>query len=1540
MGLEQSGMELILKDSFSAVGKRYAQTVGQVNRVDEQSAKVAALAAKARQSYAKTVSQATTAVKSAADSQRKALRAMLDESQSMQTALDPSKWTKSVESVKKTVADLIPAGVKDRLSGFAQGIEGVIGKMGFLPSSIQGAIGSLGNFSTALGGTVGAMSIATAGAVALAAAFIALGMRGAAMRGVVEAFDISADRAGVLANVLLGDLRSAARGTVTDMQLMLNANRALAGVQGELAYALGKEGGLAGLLEVARAQSRATGYSVDFLFESLVNGIKRAQPLLIDNTYLVIGADEANQAYAKSVGKTVAELTKEERQIAILNATLAAGQSAVETYGNRSLTAAERMARINTTITNTLDRLALAVQPAFELLLAVGETVLNVLVYPIRDILLPVFSALVQTIFGPLTLAWESLTAGLSDLLAPALQTVHRWVVLVVAVIQGFGYALQWIVRTASAVLAPFKDVIKKTIVEPIAKYLDPAAFAKRAGFIFGAFATGILAAANTMIFPAVIFIAETIASFLMGNSPPEQGPLSTIDQGAANLMQAWLEGFTGVSLTPVSDMAASINAQLGDIGNLTNAQARAMLAQLNAQLQPFIDNLKLAKARMEAIVAPLKEARDILQKQVTKNVKAFFAGDLSAEELRALDAQNQAVRDQLSAYQDMTDEAELQLALMQAQQAVQRAQLEIQIAHTEEAAALADATGGGTGSSSAGGGSGSSSAGGGGSEASIPAGGGGFSLPNIDANPVGDFMGVTDEEVNQLFGDLSAGFTAGVTDFPQFNEQLALAQSNAGTLGDALSNISSSNAFQGITTAIDTVFGSGADSIRTKIKGFVDDVKKWFTEDLQGYFDGISLTKITGEFTGAFGSVTGTVRSAVDGFVTRVTDCFGGSLPDIFDGFSLTKITDTFTGAFDVNTGAIRTAAKTFCEDVKQWFGLDLPGVFKGFSLDNIADTFADTFGIPDGTAWSSVKQTYSAIKNLFENNFSTLFDGFSLDGIADTFTNTFGIPDGTAWSNIRRTYNAIRNLFDGNFSSIFNDFSLQGIADKFTDTFGIPDGTAWSSVKRTYNAIRNLFDGNFSDIFDGFSLDGIAGEFLRVFGLGTGSTWSTINDFVAAVQDWFDVDLSGVFNTFSLTGITDQFRAFFSLDTGSIRTFISDFVADVQGWFTVDLPGWFNGFNLDGLTAAFQVFQPGGAVYDALNTFVSWVDDLLNPDGTLGQLAGFLGESLVAGLPGVGLLGDVTGALFGGGGGGNDEQANHFAELLATLPILDTTTWTNTLGEGGTIRVALDSFILYANTAWSTAFGAEGTLTVLLDDWFLKFETIFGEDIPTLIEDFSLLSLMDAFTAAFGQQASLDGDNVGISAMLASFSTLFTQIMGEGGRLEQAMGTIGPSLSRLIARPFEAILNAVLAGMTTAMNEAIRVLNNMITGYNALGIGNAIPILQRIEAPPTISMVPSAKLGAFLGEGLAKVHQGETLVSASKPYMVFPARWVTAMETIARNTTQQSYRPLPAAQPVIMNAGDSASGMNIYQTFTGQADNNSVRRGWYELQALGAIS
>jgi methyl-accepting chemotaxis protein len=135
----------------------------------------------------------------------------------------------------------------------------------------SGAVGSLGSFAGALG-------VATVGVTA----FVALATRSAGLRGIIEGFDELAQQTGQSTNQFLANLDRAAKGTVSQTALMTQANTALAGATGAVAVELGQK--LPQVLEIARAQARRTGQSTDFLFQSLVTGIKRSSPLLIDNT--------------------------------------------------------------------------------------------------------------------------------------------------------------------------------------------------------------------------------------------------------------------------------------------------------------------------------------------------------------------------------------------------------------------------------------------------------------------------------------------------------------------------------------------------------------------------------------------------------------------------------------------------------------------------------------------------------------------------------------------------------------------------------------------------------------------------------------------------------------------------------------------------------------------------------------------------------------------------------------------------------------------------------------------------------------------------------------------------------------------------------------------------------------------------------------------------------------------------------------------------------------------------------------------------------
>jgi len=132
---------------------------------------------------------------------------------------------------------------------------------------------------------------------------------------------------------LLDQLKSAAGGTITEMKLMQLTNTALAGSTGALSTEMA--GALPKLLEAGRAAALLNPSlgDAEFMFQSLITGIKRGSPMLIDNTGITLKLGEATEAYAASLGKSSEELTSQERSIAILRATLTGADTLIQQAG-------------------------------------------------------------------------------------------------------------------------------------------------------------------------------------------------------------------------------------------------------------------------------------------------------------------------------------------------------------------------------------------------------------------------------------------------------------------------------------------------------------------------------------------------------------------------------------------------------------------------------------------------------------------------------------------------------------------------------------------------------------------------------------------------------------------------------------------------------------------------------------------------------------------------------------------------------------------------------------------------------------------------------------------------------------------------------------------------------------------------------------------------------------------------------------------------------------------------------------------------------
>jgi hypothetical protein len=211
------------------------------------------------------------------------------------------------------------------------------------------------NMKTLKAGVAGVAAGVAAAGVVLKKAFD-FGKEGAGLQTLSDSFSRMEDRLGLQID-LRRELEEAARGTIATSDLEAASMTLLAGASGELESKLANA--LPRLLEIAKAAQKVNPALGDttFLFNSIATGVKRAQPLILDNLGLTIKVGEANEIMAQSLGKTVEELTAEEKQMAILNDVMRAGNTLIEQAGGNTATTADSYAQLEAALKNVGDAL-------------------------------------------------------------------------------------------------------------------------------------------------------------------------------------------------------------------------------------------------------------------------------------------------------------------------------------------------------------------------------------------------------------------------------------------------------------------------------------------------------------------------------------------------------------------------------------------------------------------------------------------------------------------------------------------------------------------------------------------------------------------------------------------------------------------------------------------------------------------------------------------------------------------------------------------------------------------------------------------------------------------------------------------------------------------------------------------------------------------------------------------------------------------------------------------------------------------------------
>lgn len=127
-------------------------------------------------------------------------------------------------------------------------------------------------------------------------------------------------------------LRTGTRGMVSDFELMKAANKAMLLGLPVTAESMGE------LSKAAVVLGKAMGQDATKSVDDLITALGRSSPMILDNLGLSVKVGEANEAYAKSLGKTAEQLTDAEKKMAFFVAANRAAQAAVKELGEQTKT--------------------------------------------------------------------------------------------------------------------------------------------------------------------------------------------------------------------------------------------------------------------------------------------------------------------------------------------------------------------------------------------------------------------------------------------------------------------------------------------------------------------------------------------------------------------------------------------------------------------------------------------------------------------------------------------------------------------------------------------------------------------------------------------------------------------------------------------------------------------------------------------------------------------------------------------------------------------------------------------------------------------------------------------------------------------------------------------------------------------------------------------------------------------------------------------------------------------------------------------------
>ena len=263
---------------------------------------------------------------------------------------------------------------------------------------VQGAISNMQTVgAVALGGIAAGAATAVAGAMAAIATAAKWTVDAAPVEGLSQAFDGLSESAGIGADEMMAALQEGSSGMIAQRDLMMSFNKAAQLVSTDFAVQLPDA------MEYLSKVSAATGQDMGFMMDSLVTGVGRLSPMILDNLGIQVGLAEATAKAAEMYGVEEGELTKAQIQAGMMNVVMEKLAANTAAMPDVTETAAAKMARFKAQIQDAKDRIGIAFLPVLGTLMdtfsALAERIMPVVMRAIETIA-PVVEKVAKALSG------------------------------------------------------------------------------------------------------------------------------------------------------------------------------------------------------------------------------------------------------------------------------------------------------------------------------------------------------------------------------------------------------------------------------------------------------------------------------------------------------------------------------------------------------------------------------------------------------------------------------------------------------------------------------------------------------------------------------------------------------------------------------------------------------------------------------------------------------------------------------------------------------------------------------------------------------------------------------------------------------------------------------------------------------------------------------------------------------------------------------------------------------------------------------------